>query len=347
MTTDPLDVIYSGEIWLKSQCREQEEQLVGDIYTCLQNRGYQNINPVSHTRSVWRRGGQKIVVSLVDDLWDCAQDRSQDTPYLFDSDTTVITDNFLNCPSVYRIFQAPCSFYGIYSYTPSNQDWTPNRDYTFAVNRLDFKRMQVLLHLYQNLGFDSGYVNFNCRLGRHILTLEHQRQEFIDQVNKHSGDQQETTALLNLANQMPIKNYDLEHDSSYNHSWLNIIVETYSSDNVISFSEKIFRCLVTPVPWMAFAGRYTIAKLRELGFDVLDDIVDHSYDRLLEVQHKMPKFVDSAKITIAYVKNLSWSQVKSRCQAAAFHNQTLLEELSRIWKDIHPVWLQQLERNIR
>lgn len=347
MTTDAPDVIHSGEIWLKSQCQVQEEQLVGDIYNCLQQYCYQNINPISHTRSIWQRGDQKIVVSLVDDLWDCAADRSQDTPYLFDRNTTVITDNFLNCPSIYRLYQTPQSFYGIYSYTPTNLDWTPDRDYTFAVNRLDFKRMQVLLQLYQNLGFDSGYVNFNCRLDRHILTLEHRRQAFIEQVNNYSGDQRETTALLNLANQMPIKNHNLEHDSVYNQSWLNIIVETYSSDNVISTSEKIFRCLVTPVPWIAYAGRYTIAKLRELGFDVMDDIVDHSYDQLLEVQHKMPKLANSAKETIAYVKNLPWPQAKSRCQAAAFHNQTLLEELSRIWKDNQHVWLQQLARDIR
>jgi hypothetical protein len=347
MTTDKPSMIHNGEIWLKSQCWPQEEQLVGDIYTCLKKHNYQNINPFSHTRSCWQRGNQKVVVSLVDDLWDCATDRSQDTPYLFDRNTTVVTDNFLNCPSIYRLYQTPQSFYGIYSYTPANLDWTPDRDYTFAVNRLDFKRMQVLLQLYQNLGFDSGYVNFNCLLGRHILTPEHRRQSFIEQVNKHSVEQQETTALLKLANQMPIKNHNLEHDGAYNQSWLNIIVETYSSDNVISTSEKIFRCLVTPVPWIAYAGRYTISKLRELGFDVMDDIVDHSYDRLLEVQHKMPKLADSAKKTIAYVKNLPWSQAKSRCQAAAFHNQTLLEELSRIWKDNQHVWLQQLAQDIR
>ena len=111
MTTDAPDVIHSGEILLKSQCQVQEEQLVGDIYNCLQQYCYQNINPISHTRSIWQRGDQTVVVSLVDDLWDCAVDRSQDTPYLFDRNTTVITDNFLNCPSIYRLYQTPQSFY--------------------------------------------------------------------------------------------------------------------------------------------------------------------------------------------------------------------------------------------
>ena len=347
MTIDASDTIHRGEIWLKSQCMAQEEQLVDNIYSCLEKHNYQNVNPVSHTRSCWQRGNQTVIVSLVDDLWDCATDRSQDTPYLFDRDTTVITDNFLNCPSVYRLYQTPQSFYGIYSYTPSNQNWTPNRDYTFAVNRVDFKRMQVLLQLHQNLGFDSGYVNFNCRAGRQVLTTEQHRQVFIEQANNYSGNQREKTALIELSNLIPIKNHTLEHDMTYNQSWLNVIVETYSSDNVISTSEKIFRCLVTPVPWVAYAGRYTIAKLREIGFDVLDDIVDHSYDPLLEAQHKMSNFAGAAKQTITHVKSIPWSQVKSRCQAAAFHNQILLEEFSRIWAENQLVWLNQLSRDIR
>ena len=348
MTIYEPGVIHSGEIWLKSQCEAQEKQLVSDIYACLQHHNYQNINPVSASRSIWQRKDQKIVVSLVDDLWDCALDRSQDTPYLFDRDTTVITDNFLNCPSVYRRYQMPQSFYGIYSYTPDNQAWTPDRDYTFAINRQDYKRMQVLLQLYQNLGFESGYVSFNCQIGgRRVAPEDVRRQAFVDEAIAHSATDQERNTFLKLANQVPIRNHDLEHDISYNQSWLSVIVETYSSDNVISMSEKIFRCLVTPVPWVAYSGRYTIAKLRELGFDVMDDIVDHSYDSLLEAQHKMSNFGGCVKQNIWHLKNLPWPQVKSRCQEAAFQNQTLLSELSRIWQENRDAWLQQLGRDIR
>jgi len=348
MTTDAPGVIHNGEIWLKSQCWPQERQLAFDIHKCLQQHRYQNINTVSNTRSIWQRGDQKIVVSLVDDFWDCAADRSQDTPYLFDRDTMVITDNFLNCPSVYRIYRVPQSFYGIYSYTPDNLNWEPDRDYTFAINRMDFKRMRVLLQLHQNIGFDLGYVSFNCQIGgKRVAPEQDRKQAFIDEAVAHSADNQERNMFLTLANQMPIRNHTLEHDVAYNQSWLSIVVETYSSDNVISLSEKIFRCLVTPVPWVAYAGRYTIAKLRELGFDVMDDIVDHSYDRLLEAQHKMSNFTGCAQKTISHVKNLPWLQVRSRCQAAAFHNQWWLAELSRVWQENQSAWLQKLSRDIR
>jgi hypothetical protein len=249
---------------------------------------------------------------------------------------------------LYKIYRVSQSFYGIYSYIPDNLNWTPDRDYTFAVNRMDYKRMQVLLELYQNLGFDSGYVSFNCQIGgRRVAPEDVRRQAFIDESVLHSATEQERNVFLTLATQMPIKNHSLDHDLSYTKSWLSVVVETYSSDNVISISEKIFRCLVTPVPWVAYSGRYTIAKLRELGFDVMDDIVDHSYDRLLEAQHKMSNFTDAAKKTISHVKSLPWSQVKSRCQVAAFRNQTLLADLSRIWQENRSAWLQKLSWDIR
>jgi hypothetical protein len=325
--------MHSNETWQASQCLEHEESAVGAIYTRLSELGYQTTTVISHTRSHWQRGHRRMVVSLVDDAWDCAQDRSQDTPYLFDTDTTVITDNWINTPTVYTVARLPDSFYGIYSYQPADQTWCPDRDYTFAVNRIDFKRMRILLNLHQQLGFDSGYVNFNCVLGRDTDP----KKNFLDQLI-HATDQ-ELSMFVKLAQSMPMKNYEIDHNQIYVSSWLNIAVETYSSDNVVSLSEKIFRCLVTPAPWIAYSGRYTIARLRSLGFDVLDDIVDHDYDRLIEAHYKMSGFINTARNTITALKTHDWSQLVSRCCVAATHNQRLLSEMKLAWSADFDAWL--------
>jgi hypothetical protein len=325
--------MHSNEIWQASQCLELEESAVGAIYTRLAELGYQTKNIISHTRSIWQHGHRQIVVSLVDDAWDCALNRSQDTPYLFDAGTTVITDNWINTPTVYQIARLPNSFYGIYSYVPADQTWTPTRDYTFAVNRVDFKRMRILANLYQHLGIDRGHVNFNCVLGRDTDP----KKNFLDQLI-HATDQ-ELPMFVKLAQSMPMKNHDIDHDQVYISSWLNIAVETYSSDNVVSLSEKIFRCLVTPVPWIVYSGRYTIARLRSLGFDVLDDVVDHDYDRLMEVQNKISEFVDTARTTIDALKQHDWSTLASRCQVAATHNQQQLAKMKLAWPEDFDAWL--------
>ena len=325
--------MHSNEIWQASQCLELEESAVGMIYTRLTELGYQTTTVVSHTRSHWQRGHRRMVVSLVDDTWDCAEDRSHDTPYLFDADTTVITDNWINTPSVYTVARVPDSFYGIYSYQPADQTWQPDRDYTFAVNRIDFKRMRILLNLHQRLKFDSGYVNFNCVQGRNT-DPQHNFQALL----KHASAE-EVIRFQQLTTMMPIKNYSIDHDQTYTHSWLNIAVETYSSDNVVALSEKIFRCLVTPVPWIAYSGRYTIARLRALGFDVLDDIIDHSYDRLIEAHHKISAFMDTACATINALKQHDWTTLSQRCQHAAAHNQQQLATMKSAWPTDFAAWL--------
>jgi hypothetical protein len=165
------------------------------------------------------------------------------------------------------------------------------------------------------------------------------QQHFLAQL-VHANPE-ELQPLHHLADQMPIKNYTINHDQIYTRAWLNIIVETYSSDNVVALSEKIFRCLVTPVPWIAFSGRYTIARLRSLGFDVLDDIVNHSYDRLIEAHHKMSGFVNTADSTIASLKTQDWTKLKHRCMAAAQHNQQLLSAMRDRWNNDFSVWLSK------
>jgi hypothetical protein len=332
--------MHSNETWQSSQCLEREETAVGTIHQHLSALGYQTTNNISHTRSIWQHGRSRVVVSLVDDAWDCAEDRGQDTPYLFDADTTIITDNWINTPTVYQVAKLPDSFYGIYSYVPADQTWTPDRDYAFGVNRLEFKRMQLLLNLYHTLGVDRGYVNFNCEVDmRASHSVAQVQQHFLDQL-VHANPE-DLKSLNQLAKHMPIKNYTIHHDQIYTRSWLNIIVETYSSDNVIALSEKIFRCLVTPVPWIAFSGRYTIARLRSLGFDVLDDVVDHCYDRLIEAHHKMSVFANTANTTIANLKTHEWHQLKQRCLAAAQHNQQLLSIMRDCWNNDFSVWLSK------
>ena len=330
-----MSTIHHGEIWHASQCLEQETAAANMICTHLAYQGYQRTIAVSDTRSIWTRKDQQVVVSLVDDAWDCALDRSQDTPYLFDDNTMVITDNWINTPTVYQIARLPNSFYGIYSYTPTDQTWIPDRDYTFGVNRLDFKRMQVLLNIHQQLGINNGYVNFNCETRQQ--TVQVSQQAFLDQLVH--AEPAELPAFRQLADMMPAKNYTIDHDQTYTRSWLNIIVETYSSDNVISLSEKIFRCLVTPAPWAAYSGRYTVARLRGLGFDVLDDVVDHSYDRLIEAHHKMSGFVNAANSTITALKTQDWTILKQRCKTAADHNQQQLATMKLAWPTDFAAWL--------
>jgi hypothetical protein len=136
------------------------------------------------------------------------------------------------------------------------------------------------------------------------------------------------------------------------HAWLNIVVETYSGDTVIALSEKLFRALVTPVPWAVYGGKYTVAYLRQLGFDVLDDLIQHRYDYELENNtgtfgDKMVDFVREAHDAVESFKQMPWDKLSQRCQSAAAHNQKLLANMQSNWPDDFARWLPGLVSSIK
>jgi len=335
--------IYQDEIWQKSNCLEHERKLEESIWQILCNNNWQEIVRVG-TKTIWQRDAQQVVVSLVDDFQNIVPDRSRPLPRAFPTNTLVVTDNYISCPTNYDVFSTPSSFFGIYSYTTKHL-WCPQRDFTFGVNRMDFKRIQLLLQLDQTLSIEHGYVNFNCveAWDRHSADAS---TRFCDYL-KHCANNQEHRQLQILSKRMPLCNYTETHEEIYTKSWLNIVIETYSSDYVASISEKLMRCLVTPAPWIAFAGCHALSYLESLGFDILADVVDHRYDSLREAQHKLSNFAACAVNTIASLKMQNFPQLAQRCQAAADHNTVLLAQLNQQWETGSVAWLDQLAARVK
>ena len=128
--------IYDDEIWIRSQCLQKEDAVCEVFTQALSNMGYQ---PQNNGTRIWTRGDKKVVVCLVDDIICCAERSYRDIPYMFDRDTIVITDNYITCPTQYQVWRIPPSFFGIYSHTATTRDWTPDRNFTFSINRLDVR----------------------------------------------------------------------------------------------------------------------------------------------------------------------------------------------------------------
>jgi hypothetical protein len=111
----------------------------------------------------------------------------------------------------------------------------------------------------------------------------------------------------------------------------SIVLETYfDRNNIITFSEKIFRCLKLPRPWVMFAMKNAVSYLRELGFDVLDDLVDHSYDTVDFAIDRQSMLLN--QIEVMCRQTLTESQTQ-RCQLAANHNQHLLLKMFDCYHD--------------
>jgi hypothetical protein len=344
--------VHSGEIWAQSQCLSHEYNTNDKIYQTLRASGFE----ATDDPRVWKKGHHTVIVCLVDDIRSCSTDYHRDLPYLYDTNTIVITDNYLTCPTQYRVIQLPTSFLGIYHYVPQNQEWWPKRDFSFAVNRIDQRRFIMMLELGLRVHLHRGYVNFNCYRPGNVseadpaLVTKQQALEYCREHWNHASEQDQLHYQKSyelLIDQVPVRNYEVEHDVIFTRSYVNIVIETYNSDNNVALSEKIFRALLTPAPWTVSSGRYTVAYLDSLGFDTMPDLIDHNhYDRLIEFQDKPRIFIWKSLETAKALKAQDLDQIKARCLRAAEHNQRLLASMSEQWPQDFAQWSQQLTQTL-
>lgn len=350
--TDPYHHIYTGEIFQQSECIWHENNLLDFFRSNLKSLGYHS---VSDSNKVWRRGDQTVVVCLVDDYTTCSERYDVGLPYIFDRNTVVITDTHVQIPTQYTVCQLPVSFFGIYTHVPDH-GWNPQRRFTLGINRLDSKRMLMFLELAlrsEYLGTDLDHINFNCwRWGGENdnsqglrKNFETQYQELESQYHNVYDDIYEKTI-----NTVPYNNHDMTQEQVHTSSWMNIVMETYSSDNTIALSEKTFRALCLPVPWQLYSGRNTVAYLHGLGFDTLQDIITHRYDPMIENRtaaygDKMVDFLFEATESVQRLQSEEFETVSKRCQQASENNQQLLAMMRYNWpRDFARWWPTVLEK---
>lgn len=351
MVDDVFYQIHLGEIFQQSQCLYHEHAVAHLCSSMLMNMGYQKISSSART---WGRGNRKVIVCLADDFGVNRDNRRLPPGKWFDENTTIITDNHMPFPTNYQILQLPLSYFGVFSYAPADQNWTPSRRFNFSVNRLDSQRQLILLELTkQSGGIDQvqllDHVNFNARAQGNEHTAEHAQHSFAHcwtQLNQlHNTEYAEWFDQTRW--HIPIRNHALTVEQTQVGAYLNLVIETYAGDATIAFSEKIFRALVTPAPWAVFSAKHSVGYLKTLGFDVLDDVVDHAYDTLTQNNSmygygKISNFVKLNIQNYHNIKNLDQTKLAVRCQTAAMHNQQLLARLQRQWPVDFANWLSSM-----
>jgi len=322
--------------------------------TFLQNNlsmlGY---NFIDTPKKIWRRGNKTVVICLVDDVFSCTDDYEKSISNLFDSNTTVITDNRINAPTNYRVLTLPDSFFGIYYYAPVDIPYNPIKKINLSVNRVDPVRQMILLELIsqtknQNDYFNDIHVNFNCFMHETSNTKDQLVDNFKNTWNLLSKSTKLHQSIVNdISELMPIKNHNLTFEQSMLSAYVNMVIETYSGNDVIALSEKTFRALSTPAPWTIYSGRHTIGLLLSLGFDVLDDLVDHNYSNKIYRDSigptsKSSDYVLQSLANVEHVKNTS--NLHARCLAASKKNQKILREMRQQWpRDFAQWWYMNLQ----
>ena len=121
---------------------------------------------------------------------------------------------------------------------------------------------------------------------------------------------------------------------------ISVVMETYTLDTKIVFSEKIFRALQLPRPWLLYCSPYSIELLKTHGFDVLEDYVDIAYDTITNHWKRMDAILDQLR---TFINKKYTRRDYERFEQAATHNQQLLAQFAMDW----PIRLECVKLYIR
>jgi hypothetical protein len=351
MFQDQFYQIHQSEAFKISQCMQHEHALANFFSSLLTNLGYSTVDPV---RRIWKRANKTVIVCLADDFNICGADLSKSADQWFDVDTTIITDNFITAPTQYRVLQLPTSYFGIFGYTPHQQHYDPQKRFHFSVNRLDTQRQLILFELLGQSGgldqvLDQDYINFNAMnpgsINDTVEDIQTNFKKSWEPVANFYSDtyNQDMSAVVRL---LPVRNHTLSIEQANVGAYLNLVVETYAGNTTVTFSEKTFRSLVTPSPWTLFAARGAVEYIKNLGFDVMLDLIDHSYDSDMHDHwpgnSRIKKYISSSIQQYQHLTTLSKEHIANRATIAAKHNQQLLQKMKINWPRDFAAWLPEV-----
>ncbi len=248
----------------------------------------------------------------------------------------IVTEQTPNdVPDNIKIFKLPYSFYALYySDHVISPDTEITKDFNCFINRLDPIRQTWFYLLYSNKLLPRGHVSFNMEVRDDPFNPANTPHRVFDRFHNlylSSFDD----IKPNLDKIVPYKSFDdsLDLFTLSAQSKFSIVIETYfHRTDVKVFSEKIFRALQIPRPWFLFGATGCVKKLRGMGFDVFDDVIDHSYNEIDTSTNANPvidEIIDQAKslvdlkITPALLDRFSQG-----CQ----QNKKILYQWKQNWK---------------
>jgi len=321
---------HSDQIWVSAS---KEIGIVESISQALTSRGFVENNSIPGCNhgfpNSYIKGEMKLVYRLVDSLY-------LDNPevWAWKIPNAVITDNISLAPVACQEISVLPEFWHIWHFDPVYINRPATKGYNCFMNRVSGDRSQMFYELIRNNILDQGYVSYNC-----FRPGDNRNRDDTTDYSKINYDCQ--------YNEAEMYRYQIEHkvghalipyntigDASLEQliidSKISIIIETYTSDSHIVFSEKIFRALQLPRPWMLYCSPKSVSTLREYGFDVLDQYVDHSYDQITDHNTRLSTIVEKLK---SFINRDYVESDYDMFNKAAQHNRTLLLEFEKAWPE--------------
>jgi hypothetical protein len=233
----------------------------------------------SASESFEKNGTQSIVVSY---LVDAVHLPHLDTLANAYQHVYVITEHDIcNSWTNVSIHKLPTDFYGAYYIKDAETDGEIIREFNCFMNRIDPIRQSWFYLLYYRGWLDKSMVSFNMH---QRSNLWYPSDSVTDTFNYYHEKTLSSFDFLKdeIQKIIPFKNF-VDDDNLCEIilcTKFSLVVESYfERTDCRVLSEKIWRAIQVPRPWLLFAATGCVQKIRDMGIDVFDDYVDHdSYD---------------------------------------------------------------------
>jgi len=240
------------------------------------------------------------------------------------------------------VHSLPQEFYGCYWLDDLDTNVAIDKQFNCFINRIDPIRQSWFYFLYQRGWLDQGFVSFNMRAASHLRSLDEPDTSeslaagYREFVHNHKTMLSSFDDIFDsLRSIVPYKNFkeNLDLCSLILRSKFSLILETYfDRPDCRVLSEKTWRALQLPRPWLLFAATGCVQKLRDMGFDVFDQYVDHDYDMfdtsdscVARQEAMLEQFERLMHFNVTTDVLQDWNNI-------ATYNRGILSRWSRDWK---------------
>lgn len=302
---------HNDGIWISA---EREREIIRRCDQALVNSGWQPrfTNKKNYGYPyIYDRNNQVLHCRFVDSVF-------LEQPSAFSECDYIITDNLLFRPCRAKLLMPVPDFWSIWQFDPVFVNREPTKAFNCFMHRARGDRSMFFYELIRRKLLPYGLVSYNCDLSEYEQQYQDiNREDFCEEHKQGKSLIPYNTVETNGSLEQCIID-----------SRVSLIIETYTSDNHVVFSEKIFRALQLPRPWLLSCSPGAVACLRSHGFDVLDDVIDHGYDHVPVHSHRHAQILDQLQ---TFVDRTYSHEEYQRFAQACTHNQDLLRQWQASW----------------
>ena len=218
-------------------------------------------------------------------------------------------------------------FWGSFHYVPEYVSRPPTYLFNCFINRVCMTRQSWFYQFVRRKMLKQGAVSY--LLDYRNMPVGITTKQDLNQYIYNLGNQIFEPEHNQMQSQVPYCTFSGDIDQIIVDSKVSIVIETYfDSTATIAFSEKIFRALQLPRPMMLFCNPGAVTALKKYGFNLWDDIVDHSYDQVAHPIERQVLILDQME---KFQQIIYTDHQLIDFESRAKYNQQLLQKLKQDW----------------